>query len=823
METSLDESMDADRASPSPQDIQSQTSPAINGKPAGVGVGSQDGLKGVAITNEKTNASDLQRNKPFNAFSGRPMGEHTQMQQQQQHQQAAQHMANNQPAQAVNGVAQAPEIWVETKAEDGRSYYYHAVTRETTWTRPDGPNIKIMTQTEVEELAKRQTNTVDKPETSLTDHAEVPAGASALPGHSHLTSQPPPHLLNQPPPNAAAPLLSQPPPNVRQQPPPMFQQPPGMQPPPGFGQPPPFCMPPPAYGFPGAAPAGPWGVGVPPWQQQQHMHAPPGAAQDKPAKNLIIKPGVIDPAVIARAAEWSEHRAPDGRPYYFHAARGESVWEKPQALRDMEAARMAAHSGAAPQTAAVGPPSGMPPHLLPNPLMHMPPGAAPGFDPQMAFAAAAAAMKANSENNKAAQAAVLEKEAKKAAEEKRKKEEEQKKLAAAVASAKQTDKSRPVTSTPIAGTPWCVVWTGDARVFFYNPSTRTSVWDRPEDLMNREDVDKAVNERPEQLKSAEEKSAEPDHKLGENASVLEKLAQAQQQPQQVQRVEPDDDEDDEIIKIRTESESSVEEVPTKRVRTFTKPKKNEDAVLEAEQRAAKERALVPLETRVTQFKEMLREKDVSAFSTWEKELHKIVFDPRYLLLTSKERKQVFEKYVKDRAEEERKEKRNKMRQKRDDFRKLMEEAKLHGKSSFSEFSQRNAKEERYRAIEKVRERESLFNEFIVEVRRREKEDKQLRKEQIRANRLQHKSTHQMQTPNSHTAVDPVVIVVVVISLSSWSQFQAKVDSSSSPRTRLQNLSVWYAKIENYLIIVGVISTSRPALRRTCRLGMMLCQ
>lgn len=70
---------------------------------------------------------------------------------------------------------------------------------------------------------------------------------------------------------------------------------------------------------------------------------------------------------------------------------------------------------------------------------------------------------------------------------------------------------------------------------------------------------------------------------------------------------------------------------------------------------------------------------VSAFSTWEKELHKIVFDPRYLLLTSKERKQVFEKYVKDRAEEERKEKRNKMRQKREDFRKLLEDARLHGK------------------------------------------------------------------------------------------------------------------------------------------------
>lgn len=31
---------------------------------------------------------------------------------------------------------------------------------------------------------------------------------------------------------------------------------------------------------------------------------------------------------------------------------------------------------------------------------------------------------------------------------------------------------------------------------------------------------------------------------------------------------------------------------------------------------------------------------VSAFSTWEKELHKIVFDPRYLLLNSEERRQV---------------------------------------------------------------------------------------------------------------------------------------------------------------------------------------
>lgn len=90
---------------------------------------------------------------------------------------------------------------------------------------------------------------------------------------------------------------------------------------------------------------------------------------------------------------------------------------------------------------------------------------------------------------------------------------------------------------------------------------------------------------------------------------------------------------------------------------------------------------------------------VSAFSTWEKELHKIVFDPRYLLLTSKERKlrkkvsalelehtvfplagkDVYEDFVRERVEEERREKRSRMKEKKDDFRRLMEDAKLNGK------------------------------------------------------------------------------------------------------------------------------------------------
>lgn len=43
------------------------------------------------------------------------------------------------------------------------------------------------------------------------------------------------------------------------------------------------------------------------------------------------------------------------------------------------------------------------------------------------------------------------------------------------------------------------MWTGDGRVFFYNPSSRTSVWERPEDLLNRSDVDKMVASPPDAL------------------------------------------------------------------------------------------------------------------------------------------------------------------------------------------------------------------------------------------------------------------------------------------------------------------------------------
>ena len=84
-------------------------------------------------------------------------------------------------------------------------------------------------------------------------------------------------------------------------------------------------------------------------------------------------------------------------------------------------------------------------------------------------------------------------------------------------------------------------------------------------------------------------------------------------------------------KIQEEPEVKIignEEVMIIKDDTQKKVAPGKESAIEAEVKAARERAVVPLEIRMSQFRQLLEDKQISAFSTWEKELHKIVFDPR---------------------------------------------------------------------------------------------------------------------------------------------------------------------------------------------------
>lgn len=208
--------------------------------------------------------------------------------------------------------------------------------------------------------------------------------------------------------------------------------------------------------------------------------------------------------------------------------------------------------------------------------------------------------------------AKLEKKKKQEAERKKKEDEEKAKQNAS----KPQDKSRPISSTPIAGTPWCVVWTGDGRVFFYNPSTRTSVWERPEDLVGRADVDKAISSTPEQLttQSTNNSSSTIAIKDDKAKSTIETTTEEEPVTTSIKRSESDESSGESDIPNKKFKLAENSAANTTNLSKPLNDKKNDigkEAAIEAEVRAARERALVPLETRVKQFKDMLKEKDVS--------------------------------------------------------------------------------------------------------------------------------------------------------------------------------------------------------------------
>lgn len=240
---------------------------------------------------------------------------------------------------------------------------------------------------------------------------------------------------------------------------------------------------------------------------------------------------------------------------------------------------------------------------------------------------------------------------------------------------------KPVSTTAIPGSPWCIVWTDKNRVFYFNPSTKTSVWDRPTELLDRKDVDQMITSPVSTTQQQNDQSS----------------AQAEK-------------------KIKLDPKPAIAPKIVKK-----------EVVSEVEKEAAKKRETISFEERVETFRKMLEEKEVKINSTFQKELSKIVFDPRYLLLTSNERREVFERYCLEKTEEERRKRRDKIKKATDDFKALLDEANLSSRSIYDEFHSKYSKEPRFKAVEKTKDREMLFEDHLAMLRRKEREERSRKK------------------------------------------------------------------------------------------------
>ncbi|KAE8710103.1 ARM repeat superfamily protein isoform 1 [Hibiscus syriacus] len=118
---------------------------------------------------------------------------------------------------------------------------------------------------------------------------------------------------------------------------------------------------------------------------------------------------------------------------------------------------------------------------------------------------------------------------------------------------------------------------------------------------------------------------------------------------------------------------------------------------------------------IMQFKEMLNELGVAPFSKWEKELPKIVFDPRFKAIPSHSaRRSLFEHYVKTRAEEECREKRAAQKVAVEGFKKLLDEASedIDHNTNYQSFKRKWASDPRFEVLDR-KDRELLLNERVL--------------------------------------------------------------------------------------------------------------
>ncbi|KAA0724925.1 Transcription elongation regulator 1-like protein [Triplophysa tibetana] len=245
----------------------------------------------------------------------------------------------------------------------------------------------------------------------------------------------------------------------------------------------------------------------------------------------------------------------------------------------------------------------------------------------------------------------------------------------------------PVASTPIPGSPWCVVWTGDDRVFFFNPTMHLSVWEKPVDLKDRGDLNRIIED--------------PPHKRKKDSL----------------------DDDSPFVDDDTDEDCGSKSKRNKLEHTFESEELSGDKSEQKGFSSSSDQMSLPLELRIAHFRDMLLERGVSAFSTWEKELHKIVFDPRYLLLSPEERKQIFDQFVKARMNEEFKEKKCKLQQAKEEYRKLLEESKVTSRSKFKEFLEKYGKDPRFKQVVKRKDQELFFTQFISTLKKRDKENR----------------------------------------------------------------------------------------------------
>ncbi|KAF5448316.1 hypothetical protein F2P56_028863 [Juglans regia] len=122
------------------------------------------------------------------------------------------------------------------------------------------------------------------------------------------------------------------------------------------------------------------------------------------------------------------------------------------------------------------------------------------------------------------------------------------------------------------------------------------------------------------------------------------------------------------------------------------------------------------------FKALLESANVGSDWTWDRAMRVIINDRRYgALKTLGERKQVFNEFLSQRKKQEAEERRIKLKKAREEFKQMLEESsELTSSTRWSKAVSMFENDERFKAVERDRERRDLFDNYLGELKEKER-------------------------------------------------------------------------------------------------------
>ncbi|MES1902704.1 MAG: transcription elongation regulator [Paramarteilia canceri] len=305
---------------------------------------------------------------------------------------------------------------------------------------------------------------------------------------------------------------------------------------------------------------------------------------------------------------------------------------------------------------------------------------------------------------------------------------------------------------------WSEHKSSDDRTYYYNSRTKISVWEKPEVLVQWE-LKKSIPKKTTQNHNAkkENQTEQITKKTDENSQKTDQKKQQANAPRFCEKIPdtswclvkplggeffffnrerfistyemPEEVKDMDLLeslkkKIDADIDRKLNEVekpPQKVAKQVGDDKKIDDLFKKYQSMSMNERRKI--------FMNLLREKKVSAFSTFKNELHKIVNDERYASLDSNERKEIFNLYCKKYAAAEKEERQRLSSQIKQNYIDLMKDAPVTTHTSFIEFSNKFGKDPKFQAVVRKKDRETFFDEYQGKLKKLKEEKRKDNKKQ----------------------------------------------------------------------------------------------